>query len=149
VFLLENPGRAVPKEDIMAVVWPDTFVSENSLTRAIAQIRKVLDDDPKAPRYIETIPTVGCRFVGDSEEEPNPPAASEVSDSSVAALVASMPGAKPGRPRPYPGAAMAVVAVILIGVAVGGWLFFSRKAQALTSRDTIVLADFANSTADP
>src|SRR5580700_6494245 len=40
-------------------------------------------------------------------------------------------------------------AVLVIGLAVGGWLYFARRAHALTDRDTIVLADFANSTGDP
>jgi DNA-binding winged helix-turn-helix (wHTH) protein len=59
VFLVENSGRVLPKDEIMAAVWRDTFVSDNSLNRAITQIRKALDEDPKAPKYIETIPTVG------------------------------------------------------------------------------------------
>jgi Tol biopolymer transport system component/DNA-binding winged helix-turn-helix (wHTH) protein len=65
VFLVENPGRALTKDEIMAAVWPGSFVSDNSLARAITQIRKALDDDPKAPRYVETVPTVGYRFVGE------------------------------------------------------------------------------------
>ncbi len=39
--------------------------------------------------------------------------------------------------------------VLVIGLAVGGWLFFSRKAHALTDKDTVVLADFTNTTGDP
>src|SRR5579862_6982264 len=69
VFLIENPGRALSKDEIMAAVWPDAVVSDNSLARAVTQIRKALDDDPKAPRYIETVPTVGYRFIGDCKEE--------------------------------------------------------------------------------
>ncbi len=69
VFLVENPGRALPKDEIMAAVWPGAFVSDNSLARAITQIRKALDDDPKTPRYIETVPTVGYRFVGECTEQ--------------------------------------------------------------------------------
>jgi DNA-binding winged helix-turn-helix (wHTH) protein len=73
LFLLENPGRALTKDEIMSVVWPDAFVSDNSLARAVTQIRKVLEDDPKAPKYIETVPTVGYRFVGECEEKQMPP----------------------------------------------------------------------------
>src|SRR5580658_4396206 len=69
LFPIENPGRALPKEEIMAVVWPDAFVSDNSLARAITQVRKALDDDPKAPRYIETVPAIGYRFITDCKEE--------------------------------------------------------------------------------
>jgi tetratricopeptide (TPR) repeat protein/predicted Ser/Thr protein kinase len=42
-----------------------------------------------------------------------------------------------------------VAAIVVVGLAVGGWLFFSRKAHALTDKDTIVLADFTNTTGDP
>ena len=63
LFLIENPGRALPKEEIMAVVWPDAFVSDNSLARAITQIRKALDDDPKAPRFIRTVRTAGYLLI--------------------------------------------------------------------------------------
>jgi DNA-binding winged helix-turn-helix (wHTH) protein/Tol biopolymer transport system component len=69
LFLVENPGRVLSKEEIMGVVWPDAFVSDNSLARAITQIRKALDDDPKAPRYIETVPSVGYRFLADCKGE--------------------------------------------------------------------------------
>ena len=61
-FLIENRHRVVPKDEILNTVWDGVAVSDNALTRAIAQIRKALDDDPKQPRYIETVPTVGYRF---------------------------------------------------------------------------------------
>jgi Tol biopolymer transport system component/DNA-binding winged helix-turn-helix (wHTH) protein len=61
-FLIENRGRVVSKEEILQAVWAGSFVSDNALTRAIAQVRKAIGDDPKEPRYIETIPTVGYRF---------------------------------------------------------------------------------------
>ena len=64
-FLIENRRRVVPKDEILSVVWEGVAVSDNALTRAIAQVRKSLDDDPKQPRYIETIPTVGYRFIAE------------------------------------------------------------------------------------
>jgi DNA-binding winged helix-turn-helix (wHTH) protein/tetratricopeptide (TPR) repeat protein len=141
LFLLENPGRVLPKEEIMGVVWPDAFVSDNSLARAITQIRKALDDDPKAPKYIETVPTVGYRFIGNCKEEERNPVAGAVSEP--------MPAPPPSRVRRYRRVAIAGAAGIVIGLAAGGWLFYSLKARALTGKDTIVLADFANSTGDP
>jgi DNA-binding winged helix-turn-helix (wHTH) protein len=71
-FLIENRDRTVPKEEIVAAVWPDTFVSDNSITRAVTQVRKALQDDAKEPKYIETVPTVGYRFVGECKEVPRP-----------------------------------------------------------------------------
>src|SRR6266850_4638299 len=68
LFLIENPGRVVSKEEILQAVWAGTFVSDNALTRAVAQVRKAIGDDPRQPRYIETIPTVGYRFLASVEE---------------------------------------------------------------------------------
>jgi DNA-binding winged helix-turn-helix (wHTH) protein len=67
-FLIENRDRVVRKEEIIAAVWTDASVSDNSLTRAVAQVRKALGDDSKEPRYIATVPTVGYRFLGDIKE---------------------------------------------------------------------------------
>src|SRR5579862_3203159 len=69
-FLVENPGRVVTKEEILKAVWEGTFVTDNALTRAITQIRKALNDDPKQPKYIETVPTVGYRFLAQRSLEP-------------------------------------------------------------------------------
>jgi Tol biopolymer transport system component/DNA-binding winged helix-turn-helix (wHTH) protein len=66
-FLVENRGRVVPKDEILRIVWEDTAVTDNALTRAIAQLRKALDDDAREPRFIETVPTVGYRFIGPIE----------------------------------------------------------------------------------
>jgi Tol biopolymer transport system component/DNA-binding winged helix-turn-helix (wHTH) protein len=63
LFMLRNPGQLVSKEEIVASVWNDIAVSDNSLTRAIAQLRRVLDDDSREPRYILTVPTLGYRFL--------------------------------------------------------------------------------------
>jgi tetratricopeptide (TPR) repeat protein len=70
------------------------------------------------------------------------------SDSSRAAATAEA-GLKPAvKSTRFPWAA-AGATVVVIGLAVGGWLFFTHKTRALTEKDTIVLADFSNSTADP
>lgn len=72
LFLIENCDRVVSKQEIFRVVWEDRAVSDNALTRAIAQIRKALDDDPRNPRFIDTIPTVGYRFIGVMETDSGP-----------------------------------------------------------------------------
>jgi Tol biopolymer transport system component/DNA-binding winged helix-turn-helix (wHTH) protein len=68
-FLVEHRGRLVEKRELLDAVWNDTFVTENVLTRAIAQLRKALADDAKDSRYIETVPTRGYRFIADVTEE--------------------------------------------------------------------------------
>ena len=143
LFLVENPGRVLANDEIMAAVWPDAVVSDNSLARAITQIRKALDDDPKAPRFIETIPTAGYRFIGDIKAEHIPVETPDAPVHSPAVVSA------PGRVRLYRWAAIAGAVAAVTGLAVGGWWAYSQRGRALTNKDTIVLADFANSTGDP
>jgi len=66
--LVQNSGRIVEKKDLMTRLWPDTFVEESNLTYTIVQLRKTLGDDARIPRYIETIPKRGYRFIVGVEE---------------------------------------------------------------------------------
>src|SRR5215475_12117013 len=63
LHLLRNPGRLISKDELINAGWGDTAVTENSLTRNIALLRRLLGDDPREPRYIETVSTVGYRFI--------------------------------------------------------------------------------------
>ncbi len=65
LFLLENAGRDVTKEDLIARVWPDSFVEEGNLNRNISTLRKALGERPQDHHYIETIPKTGYRFVAE------------------------------------------------------------------------------------
>ncbi|HKD09502.1 MAG TPA: winged helix-turn-helix domain-containing protein [Bryobacteraceae bacterium] len=71
-YLIENRGSVASKEEIIAAVWEGVAVSDNALTRAITQIRKALEDDAKQPRYVETVPTVGYRFIAEVTEAAQP-----------------------------------------------------------------------------
>jgi Tol biopolymer transport system component/DNA-binding winged helix-turn-helix (wHTH) protein len=62
VFLLENHGRAISKDELLNKVWPDSFVSEENLSRHISMLRKALGEDSGGQRYIETLPKFGYRF---------------------------------------------------------------------------------------
>jgi eukaryotic-like serine/threonine-protein kinase len=70
------------------------------------------------------------------------------SDTTRSAAATAQVKSKPAR-KSIRWAAVAGATILAIGLAVGGWLFFSRKAHALTDKDTIVLADFTNTTGDP
>ena len=63
VELTEHAGQVVTKERLLHTVWADTFVGDEVLSRAISELRRVLGDDPKAPRFIQTIPKGGYRLV--------------------------------------------------------------------------------------
>lgn len=63
VFLLENRGRVVEKSQLFEHVWKERFVSDNALSRAIKEIRHTLGDNADTPKYIETVPRRGYRFI--------------------------------------------------------------------------------------
>lgn len=65
-MLLEQPGEVVTREEMQKRLWPsDTFVDfEHSLNTAIKKLRQALQDDIKKPRYVETLPKRGYRFLG-------------------------------------------------------------------------------------
>jgi DNA-binding winged helix-turn-helix (wHTH) protein/Tol biopolymer transport system component len=63
IYLLRNPQRLISKEELMNAVWGDAAVTENSLTRSILKLRRLLGDETRNPIYIETVATVGYRLV--------------------------------------------------------------------------------------
>ncbi len=62
-YLVEHPGRLVTKEELFEAVWPDAYVSDVVLKVCIRELRKALDDQPNAPRFIETVHRRGYRFI--------------------------------------------------------------------------------------
>jgi TolB-like protein/DNA-binding winged helix-turn-helix (wHTH) protein len=69
VFLIENRGRLVSRRELLDAIWGDAFVTDHVLNRAIGQLRRQLADDAKEPRYVETVPTLGYRFIANVEAD--------------------------------------------------------------------------------
>ena len=63
VLLAAHAGQVVAKERLIHTVWPDTFVTDDVLTRAISELRRVFGDDAKESRFIQTIPKSGYRLI--------------------------------------------------------------------------------------
>src|SRR5262245_16148166 len=63
VLLAEHAGHVVSKERIIQTVWAGTFVGDEVLSKAIVELRRIVDDDPRAPRFIQTIPKGGYRLI--------------------------------------------------------------------------------------
>src|SRR5580700_7727288 len=89
VVLVENRGHLLEKDELLRRVWPDTFVEESNLAQHISVLRKALQDGEHGPRYIETVPTRGYRFVADVRE-----LAGVTPNANV------LSGPTPGRPSP-------------------------------------------------
>src|SRR5262245_24287248 len=65
-LLVENSGKVLSKEKMLAEIWSDAFVEENNLAQNISVLRRVLGED-KDNKYIETVPKFGYRFVVPAE----------------------------------------------------------------------------------
>jgi eukaryotic-like serine/threonine-protein kinase len=173
LFLLRSPHRLITKDELLDAVWNDCAVSDNSLTRSIALLRRLLGDDTREPRYIATVPTVGYRFLCDVKvvEDgfaapnaaglPQPDNGSEESRNEFEPFQGthSIKGS-PHRPSDPLAAAPAAgetpkrwrvivptAATVLVFVLAG--YFHFHRTPKLTDKDTVVLADFVNSTGDP
>ena len=59
IYLAERAGTIVGKEELLDAIWGRRVVGDDSLAVAISQIRKALEDDPRFPRYIKTLPRIG------------------------------------------------------------------------------------------
>jgi TolB-like protein/DNA-binding winged helix-turn-helix (wHTH) protein len=68
VFLVENRGRLLEKDELLHKVWPDTFVEESNLAQHISILRKALQGAEDDPPLIETVPTRGYRFIAEVRE---------------------------------------------------------------------------------
>ena len=117
VELLDHTGEVVTRERLVQVLWPKGIVDfDNSLNAVVRRLRAVLGDDSEAPRYIETLPRIGYRFIG------------AVGAPAAVAVAAPPPVAKRRVPRwLWPVAA----ALLIVAVVLGLWL--RRDAPA---RDT-------------
>jgi len=84
-MLLEHPGQVVARADLQKRLWPsDTFVDfDHSLNTAIKKLRQALDDDKKKPRFIETLPKRGYRFIGAVEPPTKPPSSVSLQETDV------------------------------------------------------------------
>ena len=152
---VRNPGRVLTKDELLKEIWPDTFVEEVNLAVNISTLRKVLGENPQEVRYIATIPGRGYKFVAEVEKVES----DERTRDSVAHLLphrAATDDAKasviPKDTLPKtPGtrAIPAAMAILAIGVLLaGGLLWRWLEAPRLSDKDTIVLADFTNTTGE-
>ncbi len=136
--LLARAGRVVTREEIRQCLWPaDTFVDfEHGLNTSVKKLREALCDSADEPRYIETVPRVGYRFIAPLDglrEKPFPDSQRETVPKR--------------HTLPHLGLSVVVAALVLVVLTVGYVLRI--RSSRLTEKDTVVLADFANSTGDP
>ena len=120
--LASRPGEKVPKREILDTVWAGKAVCDEVLTVAVSTLRRALDDDPKEPSFIQTIPRVGYRL--------------------VAPITRADP---PARPRPW----AAPFAAALLALAGLAWQSRSAGPPEAKVVRAVAVLPFANDTGDP
>ena len=137
-LLLERPGELITQDDIRAKLWPDGTVVEfeHSIKTAMRKLRQALGDEAETPRYIETLPRRGYRFIapvnsagvlGEPSPRPRPsPSGKELAGESVAVAERGSDLGTPPLATPWGLRTTAMLAMLVVGLAVG-WLVWSRS----------------------
>ena len=148
LVLVRNSDQTVSKDVLLQTVWPGTFVEESNLTQHISMLRKALGEGPQDRRYIVTVPRQGYRFVAPVRElpplDPTPPRIDPQPEPSPPALPTIPPST--ARSRLWIAAAAILLLLIVAGTL---WRHRSSSVHALTEKDSVLLADFENSTGEP
>ncbi|HXJ11820.1 MAG TPA: winged helix-turn-helix domain-containing protein [Candidatus Limnocylindrales bacterium] len=141
--LLEEPGAVVTRDELKHRIWPEESFGDfdHAVNVAVAKLRAALADSADTPRFIETLPRRGYRFIypvdlpthaSDHRADPSPahPLTTTSKMSRTARVV--------------------IAATVSATIASGAfaWWLHSRKPHMLTDKDTVVLADISNSTGD-
>lgn len=140
--LVENPGEVVSHAQLRNCIWPaDTFVDfDHSLHNAVARLREVLGDSAETPRFIETIPRRGYRFIASVE-------GGSLASSTDSATQSSSLRTTPSSPRSWRFKAM-LVAVLLIAAALLA-LFLYRRSTLTGPITSLAVLPLRNLSEDP
>ena len=144
LVLLEHEGRLLGKDELLRLVWPDSFVEEGSLSKHIFSLRKTLEDQGESAQFIETIPKRGYRFIGSlertaEEERGSAVAVEEMTREHLVIETQDVHSTWYRRPRPV----LALVSALILIVGAVAWSLRSRGRVERPLRSLLVLP-FAN-----
>jgi TolB-like protein/DNA-binding winged helix-turn-helix (wHTH) protein/Tfp pilus assembly protein PilF len=144
-ILLEHAGEVVTRTELQTRIWPaDTFVDfDHSLHNAISRVREVLGDSAETPRYIETLPRRGYRYIGPVQDFQSLPVAAEIGDPTP------QPAAIIAPPKRIGHLVLVLCALFTLGlVAWTTWRYIHGKAAVSPIRSIAVLP-LKNFSGDP
>jgi DNA-binding winged helix-turn-helix (wHTH) protein/Flp pilus assembly protein TadD len=161
LMLLEHPGELVTREELKRQIWPnDDFGDfDHAVSVAVAKIRAALSDNAETPRFVETLPRRGYRFIfpvhpptetrsshrDEGVASPSPQV--EAGTTPSADAVGGPASTNRGSTTPVMWVASSLAIVVVAAALVWGFAF--RRTAKIGERSTVVLAEFANSTGDP
>lgn len=139
--LLRHAGETVTREALQREVWSDgTHVDfERGLNFCIAQLRTALRDSADSPRYIQTVPRAGYRFIA-------PVSAPSDEAPAVAVTGVTMAPVLPGVRARHSARSVTAAALVLVGLATLGWTLWAAKRAA---PPTVIVVPFYNETGRP
>ncbi len=168
LYFVQNPGRVLPRDELLKNVWPETYVDEGSLAQSISVLRRALEEKPGDNSYIVTLPGRGYQFVSPVKFAA-PESLSNIMDVATAASI-------PSRELPFPQhmvgtsavtqrderegssiplrrpSARFIAALILGALLVGGcvsWFALRPAARAKPRKVMLAVLPFMNLTGDP
>jgi DNA-binding winged helix-turn-helix (wHTH) protein/TolB-like protein/Flp pilus assembly protein TadD len=149
LLLVENQGHLLEKDDLMKILWPNTFVEEANLSNNISQLRKVLSADP-THQYIETVPRRGYRFVAKvAVTSAGPEIVSNITMEAVIGELSDNDSrgsiSETSRRIRIPRFALVFTALLALGFALYFWLRNSATQQSIR---TIAVLPFKPLAAD-
>jgi len=121
VCLAGRPGEVISKDELIRTVWADTFVTDDVLTRAVSELRRILRDDAKQPHIIETVSKNGYRLIAPVQR---------IQDSSLASRREVRANFFAGRRRKV----LAAMAVSLVAIAITLAVALVRKPAKIQTR---------------
>jgi TolB-like protein/DNA-binding winged helix-turn-helix (wHTH) protein/Tfp pilus assembly protein PilF len=140
-MLIEHRDRPVTKQELIESVWKDTAVTDDVLVQSVGDVRRLLSDDARNPRFIKTLSKVGYRLVGPVEEVTPEPAADHSPELELNGRSSS----------PVWKLASAGGLVIAAALAVIQWGpgAIAGASRAMSERPSIAVLPFANLTGNP
>ena len=141
VILLERGGEVVTREEVCSRIWPSQSFgdTDHALNKAIARIREALGDSAETPRYIETLPRHGYRFVGALHQ-----GSSEQTIQEPAPPIAPDP-----RRQKFRGFAVVCVLTLLLTGGYLGWRHYANSGERKSRGNRIAVLPFKNLSGDP
>jgi Tol biopolymer transport system component/DNA-binding winged helix-turn-helix (wHTH) protein len=122
VILLERPGEVVTREELQKRLWPDTFVDvDHNLNTAINKIREALGDSAETPRFVETLPRRGYRFVAPVEGA----GVGKIPVDALKGIETQNPSKRPWTLR------LTIVFVAFVCLLVAGFFLHERRTSSL------------------
>ncbi len=128
-LLVENHGHLIERDELLNTVWADSFVEEGNLTFTIRLLRKALNDSRQSPRFIETVPKRGYRFVAEVRQTTQENAFSEPLEKNFTA------------PPVVKKFLLPIVAVLIILIFAAFWFVRSKN---ITADAPVLTAQFSS-----